>query len=73
MQKGEEEVVSPKPGLVCEQVITYMDNSAVELYNSSNAADWICLFQFKSILVVCSAPKNLKNFRRNWRASNNTF
>lgn len=42
MQKGEEEVVSPKPGLVCEQVITYMDNSAVELYNSSNAADWIC-------------------------------
>lgn len=41
LQKGEEEVVSPKPGSMCEQVISYMGNPSVTLYNESEAADWI--------------------------------
>ncbi|MBA3662964.1 MAG: hypothetical protein H0W61_01980 [Bacteroidetes bacterium] len=42
MQKGEEEVVSPKPGITCEQVVSYMNNSYASFYNKTRAADWIC-------------------------------
>ena len=41
MQKGEEAVVAPKPGLVCEQVISYMNNSYADFYNRNRSADWI--------------------------------
>ncbi len=41
MQKGEEEVVSPKPGLVCEQVVSYMNNKWADFYNSTRSADWL--------------------------------
>ncbi len=40
IQKGEEEVVSPKQGVVCEQVVSYM-NSQVGFYNDNRSADWI--------------------------------
>jgi pyruvate, water dikinase len=41
IQKGEEEVVSPKAGVVCEQVVSYMNNAWAEFYNTSRSADWI--------------------------------
>ncbi len=41
MQKGEEEVVSPKAGMVCEQVVSYMNNRWADFYNSNRSADWI--------------------------------
>ena len=28
-------------GVICEQVVSYMNNSEVPLYNETNAADWI--------------------------------
>lgn len=40
MQQGEEEVVSPKPGVVCEQVVSYM-NTFNNFYNDNRSADWI--------------------------------
>jgi pyruvate,water dikinase len=41
MQKGEEEVVSPKQGMICEQVVSYMNNMWADFYNSTRSADWI--------------------------------
>jgi pyruvate, water dikinase len=41
MQKGEEEVVSPKKGMVCEQVVSYMNNQYADFYNINRSADWI--------------------------------
>jgi hypothetical protein len=41
IQKDEEEVVSPKPGIVCEQVISYMNNGYADFYNKNRSADWI--------------------------------
>lgn len=41
LQKGEEEVVSPKPGVVCEQLVSYMNNAWADFYNASRSADWI--------------------------------
>ena len=41
MQKGEEEVVSPRQGVICEQVISYMNNNYAEFYNKNRSADWI--------------------------------
>ncbi|MFL5753162.1 MAG: PEP/pyruvate-binding domain-containing protein [Bacteroidia bacterium] len=40
MQKGENEVVSPKQGLTCEQVVSYM-NTGSDFYNANRSADWI--------------------------------
>ncbi len=40
MQQGENEVVSPKNNMVCEQVVSYM-NSTSDFYNEAQAADWI--------------------------------
>lgn len=40
-QKGEEEVVSPKPGTTCEQVVSYMNNNYADFYNKNRSADWI--------------------------------
>jgi len=41
MQRGEEEVVSPAPGVICEQVISYMNNNFADFYNKNRSADWI--------------------------------
>lgn len=41
MQKGEEEVVSPKPGIVCEQVVSFMNNYWSDFYNTNRSADWL--------------------------------
>jgi len=41
MQKGEEEVVAPKTGTICEQVISYMNNNYADFYNRNRSADWI--------------------------------
>lgn len=41
LQKGEEEVVSPKKGVVCEQLVSYMNNKWAEFYNTTRSADWI--------------------------------
>jgi len=41
MQKGEEEVVSPKPGMVCEQVVSFMNNKWSDFYNTNRSADWL--------------------------------
>jgi len=41
MQKGEEEVVSPKPGLVCEQLVSFMNNKWSDFYNTNRSADWL--------------------------------
>jgi hypothetical protein len=41
MQKGENEVVSPKPGTTCEQVVSYMNNTYADFYNKNRSADWI--------------------------------
>ena len=40
MQQGENEVVSPKNNMVCEQVVSYM-NSTADFYNDAEAAEWI--------------------------------
>lgn len=40
MQKGENEVVSPKEGLTSEQVVSYM-NTGYDFYNENRSADWI--------------------------------
>lgn len=41
LQKGEEAVVSPKKGMVCEQVVSYMNNTYADFYNKYRSADWI--------------------------------
>lgn len=48
IQKGEEEVVSPKPNIVCEQVVSYMNNPYADFYNANRSADWISFSSFKS-------------------------
>jgi pyruvate,water dikinase len=48
IQKGEEEVVSPKKGVVCEQVVSYMNNPYADFYNSNRSADWISFSSFKN-------------------------
>ncbi len=40
LQKGENEVVSPKEGVISEQVISYM-NSGSTFYDASRSADWL--------------------------------
>lgn len=40
LQKGENEVVSPKSGVISEQVISYM-NSGSTFYDASRSADWL--------------------------------
>jgi pyruvate,water dikinase len=40
LQKGENEVVSPKEGVISEQVISYM-NSGFAFYDASRSADWL--------------------------------
>ncbi len=41
MQKGEEEVVAPKTGTVCEQLISYMNTEWGDFYNKNSSADWL--------------------------------
>ncbi|MCE3228516.1 MAG: pyruvate, phosphate dikinase [Bacteroidetes bacterium] len=41
IQKGEEEVVAPKTGTICEQVVSYMNNNFADFYNKNRTADWI--------------------------------
>lgn len=41
LQQGEEEVVSPRKGMICEQVVSYMNNKWADFYNSTRSADWI--------------------------------
>jgi pyruvate, water dikinase len=41
VQKGEEEVVAPKTGTICEQVVSYMNNNYADFYNKNRTADWI--------------------------------
>ena len=40
IQKGENEVVSPKNGVISEQIISYM-SSGFSFYDDSKAADWL--------------------------------
>lgn len=40
MQKGEDEVVSPKEGVISEQVVSYM-NLGSEFYDANRSADWL--------------------------------
>jgi hypothetical protein len=40
IQKGEEEVVSPKAGVISEQIISYM-NYGSEFYDVARSADWL--------------------------------
>lgn len=40
LQKGENEVVSPKEGVISEQIISYM-NSGFAFYDASRSADWL--------------------------------
>jgi len=47
MQKGEEAVVSPKAGVTCEQVVSYM-NSYSNFYNDNRSADWISFSSLNS-------------------------
>lgn len=57
MQKGEEEVVSPKPGMVCEQVISYMNNNYADFYNKNRSADWISYSGINSTASLLTADE----------------
>ncbi len=41
LQKGEEEVVAPKTGTICEQLISYMNTEWGDFYNKNSSADWL--------------------------------
>jgi len=57
MQKGEDEVVSPKPGLVCEQVVSYMNNTWAGFYNATRSADWISFSSLNPDASLLSADE----------------
>jgi hypothetical protein len=59
IQKGEEEVVSPKKGVVCEQVVSYMNNAYADFYNKYRSADWISYSSFSPELSLLSADELL--------------
>ncbi|MEO6302671.1 MAG: PEP/pyruvate-binding domain-containing protein [Bacteroidia bacterium] len=48
MQKGEEEVVAPKKGVVCEQLISFMNTAWGDFYNKNRSADWLSFSSLSS-------------------------
>ncbi|MCC6370890.1 MAG: hypothetical protein IT236_07800 [Bacteroidia bacterium] len=72
MQKGEEEVVSPKAGVTCEQLISYMNNQGIELYDTSEAADWISFSSLHSNSSLMSGDE-LKEFTLQLESIKNHF
>jgi phosphoenolpyruvate synthase/pyruvate phosphate dikinase len=59
IQKGEEEVVSPKKGVVCEQIVSYMNNAYADFYNKYRSADWISYSSFSPEVSLLSADELL--------------
>ncbi len=57
MQKGENEVVSPKQGVTCEQVVSYMNNRWADFYNSTHSADWLSHSSFSPGVSLVSSEE----------------
>ncbi|MCE3260439.1 MAG: pyruvate, phosphate dikinase [Bacteroidetes bacterium] len=57
MQKGEEEVVAPKTGTICEQVVSYMNNNYADFYNKNRTADWISFSTLSPGVSLLSAEE----------------
>ncbi len=55
MQKGEEEVVAPKKGVICEQLISFMNNAGGDFYSKNRTADWLSYSSLNSQNSLLSA------------------
>ena len=58
MQKGEEAVVSPKAGITCEQLVSYMNAYSTQ-YNDTRSADWISFSSLQPSGSLLSADELL--------------
>jgi hypothetical protein len=60
MQKGEEEVVSPKKNILCEQVVSFMNNPSADFYNKYRSAEWISFSSLSNNESLISADELLQ-------------